>query len=216
MKKKVIALDLFCGAGGASKGLMDAGFNRVIGIDIHEQSEYFQPEEFRQFDAIAFLKDADISFVDFIWASPPCQAYTYASKKARNLGKQYPDLIEIARKALIKTGKPFVIENVTTAPLRKDLILCGEMFGLKIIRHRAFEIHGFKCKQPQHIKHKGTVKQGNYVTVAGHGGDGKASLKAWQDAMKINWIRKKETLAQCVPPKYSEYIGKEFLKEAMK
>ena len=207
----MIALDLFCGAGGASKGLKYAGFDRVIGIDINEMPEYLEPEEFRQFNAIDFLKDADISFIDFIWASPPCQAYTYASKKARNLGNTYPDLIGITRELLLKTGKPFVIENVTTAPLRKDLVLCGEMFGLKVIRHRAFEIHGFKCSQPKHIKHKGTVKSGAYVTVAGHGGDGVASLNAWQDAIGVDWIRNKKTLAQCVPPVYSEYIANQFL-----
>lgn len=34
------ALDLFCGAGGANKGLLDAGFEQVIGVDIEEQPEY--------------------------------------------------------------------------------------------------------------------------------------------------------------------------------
>ena len=49
----------------------------------------------------------------------------------------------------------FCIENVAGAPIRHDLMLCGEMFGLKVIRHRYFEIHGFSVAQPEHIKHRG-------------------------------------------------------------
>jgi len=134
---------LFCGAGGASKGLLNAGFKRVVGIDKVAQPEYFDPDNLKIFDAIAFLKDIDMSSFDFVWASPPCQAYSCGTLGVRNKGKKYPALIPIVRKLLLKTGKPFVIENVPGAPLRKDLILCGEMFGLKVIRHRYFEINNF-------------------------------------------------------------------------
>jgi DNA (cytosine-5)-methyltransferase 1 len=113
---------------------------------------------------------------------------------------------------LLSTGVPFCMENVTTAPLRKDLILCGEIFGIKVIRHRIFELSDFKVRQPTHIKHKGSVKAGHYVTVAGHGGDGKASLKAWQDAMQIYWMKNKKTLAESIPPVYSKYILEEFFR----
>lgn len=206
-------LDLFCGAGGSSNGLEHAGFVDITGIDIFTQLEYLykfiQDDVIRRFTAFP----EQLKEFDFIWASPPCQAYTFASKKSRNLGKIYPDLIKQTREILLRWGGPFVIENVTTAPIRKDLILCGEMFKLKVIRHRAFEIHGFKVPQLKHKKHKGTVKQGFYVTVAGHGGDGKASLKVWQKAMGINWITDKKMLAEAVPPKYAEYIGEQFLKK---
>jgi len=232
----MIALDLFCGAGGASKGLLDAGFKRVIGVDNVEQKEYIRPKSFVCTDAIKYVSCNELENIDFIWASPPCQQYSWGTVKWRNKGKKYPDLVGITRSALEKTGKPFVIENVVGAPLRKDLMLCGEMFGLRIIRHRIFEIHGFDCKQPEHKKHKRHVYDGTacgvwmggkpgcwgnqamrkyYVTVAGHGGDGgkgNCSLKAWQEAMEIDWISNKKTLAQCVAPKYSEYIGKQYLK----
>jgi len=132
---------------------------------------------------------------------------------------------------LLKTGKPFVIENVPGSPLRKDLMLCGEMFNLPIIRHRHFEIYGFECRQPKHEKHKRSVCKGSAISVCtavvNPGCFGKraeykklygkkwklnSKLESWKKAMGINWIQDKHTLAQCVPPAYSEYIGKEFLR----
>ena len=34
--KKYTVVDLFCGAGGLSKGFLDAGFNVVLGVDFDE------------------------------------------------------------------------------------------------------------------------------------------------------------------------------------
>lgn len=216
LSKEYRVLDLFCGGGGVSMGIYLAGASKVTGVDIKEEPEYpcLTSENFTfiQADATKFDMDFLRSF-DFIWASPPCQSYTFASARWRNLGKTYPDLVEPTRNMLLSSGVPFCMENVISAPLRKDLLLCGEMFGIKVIRHRIFELNGFKARQPQHISHKGSVKAGHYVTVAGHGGDGKASLKAWQDAMQIHWIKNKKTLAESIPPVYSRYILEEFFRE---
>ena len=189
-------------------GLKQAGFDEITGIDIEPQPEY--PFEFRCGDAldlpIHYLKE-----FDFIWASPPCQAYTWAAKRWDN---EYPTLIEDTRLMLdgVIFTPPYVIENVMEAPIKRDLVLCGEMFGLGVIRHRAFELSGFWVMEPEHSPHKGRVKDGDYVTVAGHGGDGRASLKSWQDAMGIDWITDKKMLAQAVPPAYAKYIGEAFLR----
>lgn len=206
-------LDLFCGAGGSSKGLFQAGFT-VTGVDLNEQPNY--PFEFIKANVFNLFLEG----YDAYWASPPCQAYSIACRRWRNSGTEYPDLIDRVRDLLLKTGKPFVIENVIGAPIRKDLFLCGEMFGLRTIRHRIFEIHGFSVIQPCHPRHRGQVKDGYYVTVAGHGGndnkhnycklqglESKTKLEIWQHAMGIDWMNKEE-LSQAVPPVYSEYIGR--------
>jgi len=228
------ALDLFCGAGGASTGLLQAGFTCVVGVDINSQPEYFEQNSFKKADAFHYLKNESLADFDFIWASPPCQAYSQGTKKARAEGKVYPDLISKTREALLETGKPFVIENVVGAPLRKDLVLCGEMFGLKIQRHRIFECHKFKPTQIKHEKHKLKVYNGTSITIAtastNPGCFGKrekykkiygaiwkknSTIEAWQKAMGINWIKDKYTLAQCVPPAYANYIGRQFLLKTM-
>lgn len=211
-------LDLFCGAGGAAMGLHRAGFE-IVGVDINPQPNY--PFEFIQADVL----EIDLDGYDAYWSSPPCQCYSFAARRWRNNGINYPDLIKRTRKRLLDSGKPFIIENVVGAPLRKDLILCGEMFGLNVIRHRIFEFSHFRVPQPKHKNHKGLVRDGYYVTVAGHGGnDSKhnychlnclpsktSKLKVWQHAMGIDWMTKQE-LTQAVPPAYSEYIG-EYLAE---
>lgn len=214
-------IDLYCGGGGASAGMMQAGASLVTGIDILDQAEY--PYWFFHAD-VAKVDASYLSRFDFAWASPPCQAYSYAAARWRNTGREWPDLIDMTRSKLLEAGIPFVIENVPGAPIRKDLMLCGEMFGLKVIRHRIFEIHGFDCAQPDHVKHRGMVKDGHYVTVAGHGGDyaghnfcklnelpGRNQLETWQYAMGIPWISSKKTLREVVPPLYAAYIFEQFM-----
>lgn len=210
------ALDLFCGAGGTATGLKQAGFKTVTGVDIEAQPEY----PFRALKENALNYSASfIREFDFVWASPPCQNYTWASGHARNKGKQYPDLVKQTRELLEKAGVPFVIENVPQAPIRKDLLLCGEMFGLRVIRHRAFEVSGFKVTQPKHPKHKPPIiiegkkkKKSWYMQVAGHGGQSYSfKLKDWQKAMGITHIQNKKMLCEAVPPAYSKYIGEQFI-----
>ncbi len=235
------ALDLFCCDGGAAMGLHYAGFDEIVGIDISPHPNY--PFEFIQGDATD--PPVNLEDFDFIWASPPCQNFSIGTLGWRNAGKKYIDLIEPTRKLLKCSGKPYVIENVPNAPIKKHLILCGQMFKLPIIRHRHFEISGFRAEQPRHPHHFDSVNKGSlicvatgidgvggfgfrnkeeraearrkkkskYIQVAGHGGDGFSStLKTWQWAMGIDWIKNKKYLAEAVPPAYSEYIAKEFFR----
>ena len=137
-------LDLFCCAGGSAKGYANAGFD-VVGVDVEPQPHY--PYEFHQSDALSFPFDG----FDAIHASPPCQGYSVT--RAMHQGKQHPMLIESTRARLVSSGLPYVIENVPGAPLQNPVTLCGEMFGLRVIRHRLFESN-FYIPQPRHAPHR--------------------------------------------------------------
>ncbi|WP_316574242.1 DNA cytosine methyltransferase [Nocardia canadensis] len=202
-------LDLYSAAGGASRGYHRAGFD-VVGVDIAEQPDY--PFEFHRGDAIEFLLAHGHEF-DAIAASPPCQA-SCTLTKGTNRGREYPQLIPATRDALNRVGRPWVIENVQGAALRRDVVLCGEMFGLGVIRHRVFELGGWSAPQPKHVPHRGRVAgcrhgqwhDGPYFAVYGDGG-GKGSVADWQRAMGIDWTTDRRSLAEAIPPAYTEWIG---------
>jgi hypothetical protein len=206
-------LDLFCGAGGAAKGYEAAGFD-VVGVDFVEQDGY--PAEFHRADALTFLAKHGREF-DAIHASPPCQGYTLLQAVNKNL---HPRLIEPTRALLEGVGVPWVIENVVGAPLVRDIVLCGEMFGLGVIRHRLFET-SFSAVQPAHRKHRGRVRgwrhgtyfDGPYVAVYGDGG-GKGSTAEWSDAMGIDWMSRDE-LREAIPPAYTEFVGAQLIQHVM-
>jgi hypothetical protein len=206
-------LDLFCCAGGAGAGYHRAGFE-VVGVDIAPRPAY--PFEFHQADAIEYVRAHGHEF-DAIHASPPCQAHTSLTKgnRPRGIGREHLDLIPATRAALEEVGRPYVIENVTSAPLRADVTLCGLMFGLRVFRHRLFELGGWAMLQAPHPPHRGhrvsgwrhgVRYEGDMVAVYGAGG-GKGSVSDWQSAMGIDWTADRIELAEAIPPAYTEHIG---------
>lgn len=212
-------LDLFCCAGGAAVGYEQAGFN-VIGVDINWQPNY--PFPFFQGDALEFLMDHGDSF-DAIHASPPCQTHSALTKGNRSRGwnDDHFDLIADTRDLLDKIGKPYIIENVQGAPLRRDLTLCGLMFDLRVFRHRYFELGNWSMPAPAHPSHKGhrvagwrhgVKHEGDMVAVYGDGG-GKGSVAEWQTAMGIDWTTDRLELAEAIPPAYTEFIGTALMRE---
>lgn len=206
-----VLLDLFCCAGGAAMGYYRAGFD-VVGVDIDPQPNY--PFEFHQGDALDFVAEHWRDF-DAIHASPPCQGYTAL---AAVHGNDWPKLIPETRRLLNATGLPWVIENVQGAPVRRDLTLCGEMFGLGVIRHRYFELGRWTTTPPAHKPHRGRVRgwrhgtyyDGPYLAVHGDGG-GKGTVAEWQQAMGIDWTDVRREIAEAIPPAYTEHIGHQLL-----
>lgn len=194
-------------------GYNRAGFD-VVGVDIAPQPDY--PFEFIQGDALSYLVNHWPEF-DAVHASPPCQAST-ALTKGTNKGRVYVNLIPETRRLLAATGLPTVMENVQGSDLRRDLTLCGEMFGLGVLRHRYFEIEGFTATAPTHKPHRGRVRgwrhgtyfDGPYVAVYGDGG-GKGSVEEWQDAMGIDWTSDRKSIAEAIPPAYTTWIGDQLI-----
>lgn len=232
--KEIRLLDLCCSAGGCSAGYKQAADDlgipiKIIGVDLNPQPNY--PFEFIQGDAIAYIQKNAKKFTH-IHASPPCQAYTNQSAPQRAKGKEYPDILAPVRYEMEISGRPGVIENVMAAPLRGDIVLRGDMFGLKTLRKRKFEVVNWFCMNPMlAFMPKGVVvNTGDFITVTGSGNMGAMSKKrnaegkrtqtrfkhclgsiqeTWADAMGIDWMTRPE-MAQAIPPAYTRYIGHSF------
>ncbi len=214
--RKPRLLDLFCCAGGAGVGYARAGFE-VVGVDIKPQPNY--PFSFIQADALELAPEFIASF-DAIHASPPCQSYSDLAKRNGN-GDEWPRLIEPVRDMLIRSGLPYVIENVDGAPLINPVVLCGTMFpGLRVLRHRLFEAN-FVILVPPHSKHPKvhtfdrrkshygkTDEWKDFVQVTG---GGNCTLAAARAAMGIDWMTKSE-INESIPPAYTEFIGRQLLR----
>lgn len=188
-------------------GYARAGFE-VVGVDIKPQPRY--PFEFHLADALSYPLDG----FDMIHASPPCQ--DYCTLHALYPDKEYPDLIAPVRERLLASERPWVMENVMTAPLHYGVMLCGTMFGLRAYRHRRFETSHLLW-QPMHPKHllrtgagKGQTQRkahylaGNFVTVTGNVGSYAG------EAMGIDWMTGAQ-LSQAIPPAYTEYLARQLL-----
>jgi DNA (cytosine-5)-methyltransferase 1 len=208
-------LDLFCGAGGATKGYQRAGFH-VTGVDISPQPRYCG-DEFVLADALEFPTDG----FHAIHASPPCQAYSVANNIHQTA--THPRLIEPVRERLIAASVLYVIENVPGAPLRSPFLLCGRTFGLGVKRHRLFESTELILTEPCPHGHPGDwlLVFGDTVLERGHqSGRAKGGgpvihrrhvgIDRGREAMGIDWMTRDE-LSEAIPPAYTEWIGRHLM-----
>lgn len=210
------ALDLFCGCGGATRGLQRAGFV-VKGVDIAIQKSYCG-SRFICGDALAIRID-EMNKYDFVWASPPCQAYT-AMRHAPKAKNNHPRLIEPVREMLQKSSVLWVIENVEGAPLRDPITLCGSHFGLgvdewQLQRHRIFEAN-FPIEQPA-CTHKEPVigvygghvrcRSQDYWRSGGADFPGRDKKALAMECMGVDFPVTMNEISEAIPPLYAEYVG---------
>jgi hypothetical protein len=131
-----LAIDLFCGLGGWTEGLLDAGYY-VVGFDIerHIYGEHRYPAQLVVQDVLT-LHGSQFRDAALIVASPPCQEYSYmampwsrAKAKAaairadetgverERLNRLFNACFRIQREASQAAGRhiPMVVENVRGA-----------------------------------------------------------------------------------------------------
>lgn len=220
-------LDLFCCEGGAGVGYWRAGFT-PYGVDVDKNRIKRYPYATVVADAIEFVRRHGVAF-EAIHASPPCQGYTRG-----NAGKEtsWPKLIPQVREALEATGKPYVIENVTDAgpEMVNPVALCGCMFDLKtedtdgitihLKRERLFETN-FPLTAPRPCNHEGVEwwagayggarrdkYEAKYVRKGGYVPKDKQVVK---NLLGIEHDMTWQGLFECIPPAYTEHIGKQLL-----
>jgi DNA (cytosine-5)-methyltransferase 1 len=204
---KPVLVDLFCKAGGATKGYQRAGFY-VVGVDIEPQPHYCG-DEFFQADALTF----PLGEAEAVHASPPCQRWTAYGRRPAHVGA-HPDLIEAVRDRLRRTGGPYVIENIPGAPLLSPVQLCGSAFGLDVQRHRGFETsfpmmvppcnHGVWTARFPHATNRTQLRRTVEVGVW------RIPLPVQQRAMGVDWMTLEE-LSEAIPPAFTEFVGEQLM-----
>lgn len=226
------ALDLFACEGGVTRGLQAAGFD-VTAVDSDWNRLKRNPAGTRVCgDAIQFAERHGHAF-DLIWASPPCQDYTAGTRAIRAQGGStgFPRLIAATRDALMGTGRPWAIENVTgaKAELINPMTLCGTMFYLTatdddgtllhLQRHRLIESN-LPLTPPGPCRHEG-VKQ--WAGVYGgarrdktearevrHGGYVPPSYDVQAQLVGLPGTGMTvKGLQECVPPQYAEHVARQ-------
>lgn len=211
------ALDLFCGSGGAALGLMAAGF-AVSGVDIEPQPDY--PGELLMGDVLDLSPD-DLAGYDFVWASPPCNAYTIQRRRGarRSYRRPAPDLIPPTRSLLEAYPGLYAIENVLQSPLRQDLKLeLGHFAFHGNHRRRAFELGGFAVPPPalRYPYRPCTVAltgKGPYRTTNGREmkhlpPEYAAAVLGVEHIVTGNQEFRRKRINAAIPPVYAEYIGR--------
>ncbi len=119
-----LAIDLFCGLGGWTDGLLAEGYD-LIGFDIerHQYGDNKYPGLLVIQD-VRTLHGSQFRYADLIVASPPCQAYSYRAmpwKRAKALPPPDNTLFDacfrIQREACEAAGRhiPLIVENVKGA-----------------------------------------------------------------------------------------------------
>jgi DNA (cytosine-5)-methyltransferase 1 len=214
-------LDLFCGGGGAAAGYHAAGFE-VFGVDIIDRQGRFPQMGFHKGDALAYLEEHGHEY-DVIHASPPCQAFTISRHLTRRKMGRKPseiDLLAPTREALIRLGKPWVIENVVGAPL-SGVILCGTTFTMgaltvdgwhELRRHRVFESNQFLFGAgPCNHKHRAIGIYGSIGDRIPNGAVIAATAAEGRIAMGIDWPLPWASVREAIPPAYTEWIGRQLI-----
>lgn len=206
-------LDLFCGAGMASDGYTQAGFD-VFGIDIEPQRHY--PYQFRQSDALAVLASDEPERFDVIHASPPCQLHTRAQhlRDAQGNESRYEDLltptIELLRK--MWSHKLWVVENVPGAPgMSSASVECGSAYNLGVRRHRLFLsnilLFSSGCRHEEQGRPWGVYHRlGDSIP---HGGRTAETIEQAHEVMGVERLMPYDSLKEGFPPHYTRHVGEQ-------
>lgn len=118
-------VDLFCGAGGLSKGFLDAGFDIVFGVDFNQPALNTFEKNHGNAEALMLdlfdlnninclkekLEEKNINELDVLIGGPPCQGFSLAGNRIESdeRNKLYTAMVETAQQL---KPKVVLLENV--------------------------------------------------------------------------------------------------------
>lgn len=114
-------VDLFCGAGGLSRGLSDAGVKVVAGLDLDRDCEYAFAHNNNSKFICADVSNVDCSQIAQLYSSrsirvlsgcAPCQPFSRYGRSAANRRSKWSLLMDFARVVENISPEIFTVENV--------------------------------------------------------------------------------------------------------
>lgn len=164
-----VAIDLFCGAGGLSEGLRQAGFRSALGLDFDPRALATYAanhpkavtvcEDIRKLTADDVVQAAGTDEVDVIAGGPSCQGYSTHGKRIEDDPRNFlfKEFVRIVRQV---QPKFFIMENVKGLLAYRggvfrgmiqssferagyqvaSQVLCAADYGVPQLRHRLFFI----------------------------------------------------------------------------
>jgi DNA-cytosine methyltransferase len=120
VNKKITVVDLFCGCGGLTTGLVDAGLDVLAGIDKWNiaidtynanQCHIGYTKDLTKFSPQEFTKLTTIKSFDLLVGGPPCQGFSNAGKRDQN-DPRNSLFMEYVKYLNYFKPKAFIMENV--------------------------------------------------------------------------------------------------------
>ena len=152
LKPRHTVLDLFCGAGGTSEGLVNAGLNVLAGIDIWDTAIETYKMNHSHLSICAdltvlppetFAKTYGINTTDMVVGTFPCTTYSIAGVRDANDPKNLL-FMEFIKYVKYYNPKAFLIENVIgmlSAKLQSDQLVTNI-----IMEHLSVDYNIIICK----------------------------------------------------------------------
>jgi len=145
--KKIKAVDLFCGAGGLTRGLEAAGIDVVTGVDIDPACEYpftannrasFLLKSVEEISAADFSDSLSTASLTLLAGCAPCQPFsTYSRGKGSATDKRWNLLSQFAR--LVKEVQPDLVTMENVPLLAKQAVFGKFVAGLKAEGYSVFQ-----------------------------------------------------------------------------
>jgi len=171
-------IDLFCGAGGASTGFEEAGFEVLAGIDVHRPSiETFAANHLRSGAVLGDIREVHPDLIheatagqapDVLAAGVPCQGFSRSNRKRHNgdprnmLFREFLRFVEAFRPPVVLlenvSGLRSAANGAFVAEICKEIrrfgyrvdveVLNAADFGVPQLRQRVFFVGVHAAGQP--------------------------------------------------------------------
>lgn len=163
--EKPLAIDLYCGAGGLSKGLELAGFSVELAIDVDENSKKtyqnnhnttkFIKNDIQNINGYQILKEVELAHgeLDLLAGGPPCQGFSVSNTKTRNMLNpnnllvfEFIRMVEEIKPKWILMENVEGLSNFENGFVREKIIQSFAKIGFSV---RSIVLNGLKFGVPQ-------------------------------------------------------------------